>query len=425
MCSSTPACSACAASSRTAGTTYSALAFQSVPRRSLPDWIVTTRPPRSRQISIDRATYSTASSRSHARFRYPPPALRATSCRLRSASSSRTRAISPASAARASRCNALNSFSPTLNGRSMPRSTRRKPSAATLSSASRRGMRAKFRVEQPSSFTRCPFRCPVPGEDGEAGSCGSGLAAFGREPVRRVTHVLHVLDAGAVLHDESDADDVLLRLPRLQQHLVRRLHQCLQRAHRDAEGDVRLVEERAGHGAVVLVAQELQVLRVVARVRHPYPGRLDEGLVGLDLGRRNTDVVPLETDGIHDVPFGSTEHVPGGGPSGCAAATGGPTVAEPVTRGPDLFWSESLGIQHAGAGPLSDFLLRSRADPAASEDFPPARGPSIDDEFRPVRRLHDRPARDQRPCGGCRGCPRRGLGRDGGPRDRGAGGRLP
>jgi hypothetical protein len=109
-----------------------------------------------------------------------------------------------------------------------------------------------------------------------------------------VADVLHVLDAGPVLEHEARPEDALNGLPRPKDHLVSRGHQRLQGPLWHAVAEVHLFAERTRHGTVVFEPQELQALRVLAGIGHPDSRGLEEGLAGLNIRGRDTDVVELQ-----------------------------------------------------------------------------------------------------------------------------------
>src|SRR5207237_511091 len=97
----------------------------------------------------------------------------------------------------------------------------------------------------------------------------NAISALPAEPA--VLEVAHVLEDGVVFPDEHRLDEVADDEGRDDDFLALDMRADI----RDAEGDMRVVLDEVGDLAARLVAQELDVFGMIARIGHPAAALLD------------------------------------------------------------------------------------------------------------------------------------------------------
>ncbi len=165
----------------------------------------------------------------------------------------------------------------------------------------------------------------------------SGMAGGRSVAEPAFLQIAHILEHHAVLAHEHHFQKVADDEGRDQDFDALRLDVWRQLLH--AIGDMRIVSHGVGHGAVVAIAQEFDVLGMVARVRHPDLAGLDPILLRLLLRRRDADVVedevrtsadPHDIAGAADSSAASVASSAAVASSGVPIVTGLPPSAQPA-----------------------------------------------------------------------------------------------
>src|SRR5690606_27973263 len=105
----------------------------------------------------------------------------------------------------------------------------------------------------------------------------------------------------------------------------------MRREVRDAIGDMRVVAHRGGHRAVLAIAQELDMLGVVARIGDPDLAGLDPVLLRLLLGGGDADMVELDIahQSLTTLPLRADSSAARVAASAAVASSGVPMVTVP------------------------------------------------------------------------------------------------